>query len=99
MPIVRSHEEWQQLLVEQAASHQTIRQFCHDKGIGRSTFSTWKRRLLGTPPVHPSRAFIPITVTPTITADITLTMGSAIMTLPTTVSPIWVAELLSRLGG
>ncbi|MHB1565223.1 MAG: IS66 family insertion sequence element accessory protein TnpA [Acidiferrobacter sp.] len=64
MPAVLSREEWRQLLAEQAAGQQTIRAFCHDKGIGLSTFSAWKRRLAGTqgPSVVKRRAFVPVAV-------------------------------------
>lgn len=99
MPIYRTQAQWQELLAEFAHTSQTRKAFCQQKGIDLSTFNRWQHRLSGTSPSPKPRAFIPVAITPTITGDITLTVGSAIVTLPTTVSPIWVAELLSRLGG
>ena len=95
MPTVRSREEWQQLLAEHAASQQTIHAFCHDKGIGLSTFSAWKRRLRGTPPVVKPRAFVPVTVTQR--SDVTVAVGPATLTLSSSVAPQWLAAFVKAL--
>ena len=99
MPTVRSREEWQQLLAEHAAGEQTIRAFCHDKEIGLSTFSAWKRRLAGTqgPSVVKRRAFVPVTVTQR--SDVTVAVGPATVTLSSSVDPQWLAAFIKALRG
>ncbi len=98
MPTVRSCEEWQQLLAEQAESQRTIREFCRDRGIGLSTFTRWKRRLAGTPgPVGKRCAFVPVTVAPG--SHVTVAVGPATVTLSSAVSPEWLASLLKALEG
>ena len=43
----RSRDEWQRLINEQVASVQTQATFCAQRGISVSSFSYWRRRLLG----------------------------------------------------
>lgn len=44
MAVLRSPEEWQQLLAEQAASGLSIRAFCRQRHIAVSTFLARKKR-------------------------------------------------------
>ena len=41
----RSREAWQRLVDEHAASGQTQRAFCAERGISLASFGNWKRRL------------------------------------------------------
>jgi putative transposase len=41
----RSRETWQRLVDEHAASGQTQRAFCAERGISLASFGNWKRRL------------------------------------------------------
>jgi putative transposase len=41
----RSRETWQRLVDEHAASGQTQRAFCAQRGISLASFGNWKRRL------------------------------------------------------
>ncbi len=38
-------QQWRLRIAEQEKSGQSIRQFCHDKGISEFSFYTWRKRL------------------------------------------------------
>lgn len=39
--------KWRRVILEQARSGQTVKEFCHDRGLCRPYFFTWKKRLQG----------------------------------------------------
>ncbi len=97
--VIRTREEWQRLLTEQAASGQTIRTFCQAKGVGQSSFARWKERLTKAGPSgDPKRSpFVPVAVTPR--GDITVAVRSVAVTLSSAVSPQWLASFVKHLQG
>ncbi len=52
----RSKTQWQQLIVEQAASGQSQKAFCEQVGIPLATFGYWKRKLQDEVHPEPSRS-------------------------------------------
>ena len=40
-----SREYWSELIVEQQASGQTVRELCHERGRGVYSFYRWRKRL------------------------------------------------------
>lgn len=58
-----SREQWQHLVDAQAASGQSQVAFCAERGLSKSSFQHWKRRLKACdPPVSPPAAlFAPLT--------------------------------------
>lgn len=52
---------WRERMEQQVASGQTIKAYCHEQHIGKSTFSAWRRRLSmgdGTATNHATARFI-----------------------------------------
>lgn len=45
--VVRTREEWQQLIEAQRSSGQSQDTFCAARGLCKSTLQAWKRRLYG----------------------------------------------------
>lgn len=44
--------KWRDLVSEQSQSGQTVRAFCHDRGLRDSLFYDWKKRLRESEPVQ-----------------------------------------------
>ena len=44
---MRSREEWERIVKEQAESGVAVAEFCGREDVGKSSFYHWKRRLVG----------------------------------------------------
>lgn len=78
----RSAEQWQQLIEAQAASDQSQAAFCAERGLSKSTFQLWKRRLRASSPAEPA-LFTPLADTappsdPGTHWDVELDLGNGI---------------------
>ncbi|MDA8119480.1 MAG: hypothetical protein M0Z85_05385 [Gammaproteobacteria bacterium] len=103
----RSIIEWEQIFREQEASGESVKIFCARHGISLSPFYRYHRRLRAASRTRGASqpAFVPVAITPRgpqapvgPTADhVTLTVGKASLTLSSSVSPAWVAALLTAL--
>ena len=107
MTKIRSNEAWQEFFAEYEASPESARDFCARHGLQLSYFYRRSRELRGCSagrkgregkPVAPPAAFVPVTITPKgPQAAITLTVGKVALVLSSSVSPAWVAALLTAL--
>jgi len=98
--IKRSPEQWHTLFNEHTQSGLSAAAFCRQRGLCAKHFSKRHKQLLTTVPTSPSqRAFVPVSVIPAANmARIELTLGEAMrLTLPISVSPAWLAQLLQGL--
>ncbi len=62
----KARRKWQRLISEQARSGQSVAAFCRERGLARSHFFWWKRRLRATEPVArrtPLRKFVEVKLT------------------------------------
>ena len=101
--MIRTHAQWHQLFQELITSGQDEGAFCAAHGIGRQYFRLRRRELSGVNPVSPAgaapSAFVPVSVTPgRSTAALELRHGTTCVTLPVSVAPRWLAELLHALA-
>ncbi|MHB8388890.1 MAG: IS66 family insertion sequence element accessory protein TnpA [Acidobacteriaceae bacterium] len=101
--MIRTHAQWHQLFQELITSGQDEGAFCATHGIARQYFRLRRRELSGvdavTPTMAPS-AFVPVSVTPgrSSTGALELRHGTAVLTLPVSVAPRWLADLLHALA-
>ena len=101
--MIRTHAQWHQLFQELITSGQDEGAFCAAHGIGRQYFRLRRRELSGVDPVSPAvpapSAFVPVSVTPgrSSAGALELRHGRAVLTLPVSVAPRWLAELLRAL--
>ena len=101
--MIRTHAQWHQLFQELSTSGQDEGAFCATHGIARQYFRLRRRELSGVDPMSavaggPS-AFVPVSVTPgRSTAALELRHGTTCVTLPVSVAPRWLAELLLALA-
>lgn len=101
--MIRTHAQWHQLFQELLTSGQDEGAFCAAHGIARQYFRLRRRELSGVAPVSPAvtapSAFVPVSVTPggSSTVALELRHGTAVFTLPISVAPRWLAELLHAL--
>lgn len=101
--MIRTHAQWHQLFQELITSGQDEGAFCAAHGIARQYFRLRRRELAGVDPVSPAvaapSAFVPVSVTPgRSTAALELRHGTTCLTLPVSVAPRWLAELLHALA-
>ena len=102
--MIRTHAQWHQLFQELITSGQDEATFCATRGIARQYFRLRRRELSGVDPVSPAVAasspFVPVSVTPggSSTVALELRHGTAVLTLPVSVAPRWLAELLHALA-
>ncbi len=102
--MIRTHAQWHQLFQELHTTGQDEATFCATHGIARQYFRLRRRELSGVAPVSPvataPSAFVPVSVTPgrSSTGALELRHGTAVLTLPVSVAPRWLAELLHALA-
>lgn len=96
----RTSKQWQHLIQEQATSGQTAAAFCAARGINDKYFSLWKNKLNAKSKKTAKLAskFVEIK-SPTVPAEaISLSVGSAVLKIPSSTSPQWLASLIRELG-
>ena len=101
--MIRTHAQWHQLFQELITSGQDEGAFCATHGIGRQYFRLRRRELSGVDPMSPvamaPSAFVPVSSPRTGSSGqvVELRHGRAVLTLPTSISARWLAELLHAL--
>ena len=101
--MIRTHAQWHQLFQELHTSGQDEGAFCTAHGIARQYFRLRRRELSGVDGVSPAArapsAFVPVSVPPgrSSTGALELRHGATCLTLPVSVAPRWLAELLHAL--
>ena len=97
--IKRTQEQWRSLFAEHQASGLKAIEFCRLHNISPNYFSKRRKKLLNTETkLTPSSPFVSVTA-PTQTGASTLSLRyeKTVITIPTTVSPDWLATLLQHL--
>ena len=97
--IKRTQEQWRSLFTEHQASGLKAIDFCKQHNICPNYFSKRRKELLS-PDKKSSEAFHFVSVTPTTqtgASSLSLQYQHTVITLPTTVSPDWLASLLQHL--
>ena len=97
MKITRSHEQWRTILNEQQASGLTIIDYCQQQQLSTSSFYAVKKKLGLT-----SGSFVRAKITQQVKFieaqdSITLTIGKANVSLPSTTSATYLSQLLRAL--
>ena len=99
--IKRSQDEWYSFFHEHKQSGQTAVAFCRERGLCPRYFSKRRKQLLNSDPApHSSQpAFVPVTVAkPVDSVRIELELGEGhMLTLPASISPTWLADLIHHL--
>ena len=94
---------WRELLARQAASGLSVRAFCRQESIREPSFYFWRRSLRERDTKQPpAAAFVPAVVRelPVGEEAIVIKLGAgAVLHLPITISPTWVAQLVQALDG
>lgn len=97
----RSREQWLALFEEQKNSRQTINDFCQERSIPPSYFSTRKHQLLKQKVKnnsHFAQAKLAPAPKPTLqTPTIRLRARNCELALPVSVEPRWLAQLIREL--
>ncbi len=99
--MIRTHAQWHQLFQEFATSGQDETTFCQAHGMARQYFRLRRRELSGVDPTATApSAFVPVSVAPgrSSTGALELRHGTTCLTLPVSVAPRWLAELLHALA-
>lgn len=95
----RSESQWRGLFEAHEASGQSAAAFCRERGLCPKYFSLRRRQLQGegvkAKAPNSQGAFVPVRLS--ASAALTLQVGDAVLRLPATVSPAWVAQLLGAL--
>ncbi|MBX3639976.1 MAG: transposase [Nitrosomonas sp.] len=90
----RNHiEVWQSSGMSQVA-------YCRTHGLNTKTFGNWVRKYRAGQIIQPP-ALIPVTIKPMPVSENTLRLRSQskhVLELPSTVSPLWLGELMKCLG-
>jgi putative transposase len=94
MRITRSQVQWQNIIEEQEISGLTIADYCRQHKISTTTFYACRKKFGST-----QSTFVKATITQQVevfsnSVPITLTISSATLTLPSTTSASYVAQLL-----
>lgn len=99
--IKRSHAEWRILFNEHEHSGLSAAAFCREHGLCPRYFSKRRQQLLNadTTPGSSQPAFVPVRVAkPMEAVRVELHLGEALMvTLPSSISPAWLADLIHQL--
>ncbi len=87
--------QWRALIEEHAASGQTARAFCAERGIDNKYFSTRKNLLAKSPA---ESCFVAVAAKPLEHQSIQLHIGAAQLRIPASVSPQWLADVIKALA-
>ena len=98
MRITRSQEQWQTIIDDQQTSGLTIIAYCRQQQLSTSSFYAVKKKLGLT-----SGNFVRAKITQQVElieqqASITLTVGKANVSFPTTISATYLSQLLRELA-
>jgi len=94
----RTPTEWLNLFNEQEQSSQSDKAFCHERSLDVNYFKKRRKDLLNSGISANPSAFVPITVTrATDTVSIELKCNGVVLTLPISIPPLWLAELVQHL--
>ena len=105
-PIDRA-QFWRDTLAAFATSGQTVRAFCHARGLHEKRFYTWRRDLGLSPATRPTtgesdapqgRGFVPVRLVADPVAEIVLSVGITLR-VPVSADPTHVARLVTALRG
>jgi len=98
---IRSETDWHRLFNAHDQSGQSAAVFCRERGLCSKHFSKRRKQLLNSPQLsNPSKpAFVPVTMTqPVEGVRIELHLGNTLcLTLPTSISARWLADLIHEL--
>ena len=89
--VKRSKSDWLSLISEFESSGESAAAFCRSKGLCAKYFSLRRRQLKGTV----SNPFIPVVPPPS--QGIELRINSVNLSLPVSISPDWLAQLIKGL--
>ncbi|PHR80807.1 MAG: IS66 family insertion sequence hypothetical protein [Colwellia sp.] len=97
MRITRSHVQWQNIIEEQEISGLTIADYCRQHQISTTTFYACRKKFGAS-----QSTFVKATITQQVEVfanpePMSLSIGSATLTLPSTTSASYVAQLLREL--
>ncbi len=98
--MIRTRAQWHQLFRELITSGQDEAAFCEAHGIARQYFRLRRRELSGVDPAATApSAFVPVSIPRNGSSGQVLELrhGTAVLTLPVSVSARWLAELLHAL--
>lgn len=98
MKIMRNETQWQALIKNQQASGLTISDYCQQNSLSKSSFYAFKKKLGLT-----SNSFVRANVLQQIEfmeeqPSVTLSIGKATVTLPSTTPATYLAQLLRELS-
>jgi len=101
--IRRGVDGWQRLLDEHRASGETVSAFCSVRGVPRSAFVKWRRRLEGTPARAPTKApeFLPVPLRASLSrseADVEVQLGSVRLSLSGAAASKVVEAIIARVS-
>lgn len=96
---IETQEKWQTLIKQQSDSDITISQFCKDKHISPTCFFKYRQMFQATDTPASRNAFVKIQ-TPKVLASnevIKIQYHSLTLSLPATLEPQWIANLIKSL--
>jgi len=102
--VVSKEAKWREVIARQAAGGLSVRAFCRQESIREPSFYFWRRTLRERDAKQPpaaTPAFVPAEIGPLPPREeaITIELGArAILRLPVTTSPTWVAGLVEALS-
>ena len=97
--IRRTSADWLSLFNEQEQSGQSAKAFCQERGVNVNYFKKRRKELVNSDAVSRPSAFVPMTVARgTDSPSIELKLSGVVLTLPISLSPAWLAELVQHLG-
>jgi len=96
----RTHQQWRELFKQQTASNLSVAEFCKEHGIAQSYF--YKRKSdLSVKENNPSSQFIkmkPPSKSLPLASSIKIQHQQTRLSLPVTISAIWLADLVKALA-
>lgn len=90
-----TQDQWRALIDEQAASGQTARAFCAERGIDNRYFSTRKSQLSKR---SSAGGFVAVTTRPADSQSIRLIAGAVQLRIPVGVSAQWLVDVIKALA-
>ncbi len=97
----RTKDDWKKLIKEQSASQLSIANFCKDHELGQSYFYKIKNELMKPTDLPQKTAFLKVsksTVNSTQSQSITIDHQQIRISLPVTISSLWLAEFIQGLA-
>ena len=98
---LRTLEQWHTLFTEHQQSGQTVAAFCRERSLCPKHFNKRRKELLNSDGVFCSNepAFVPVTVSASVDGlrvELQLDDG-LVLSLPSSISPAWLADLVHQL--